>query len=1029
MLLIVLGIICSGTLSAQRSERTIFQFQHTGWTSKDGAPSPMWSFAQTTDGTLWMTAFDGLYRFDGIRFEPYALPATLSSYVGDARALLATPDGGLWIGLNRGGAFFLKDGHAVGYDRSTGLPAGTVYQFAVDQQNTLWVGSATGLARFDGSQWHPIGKGSGYTGKSALVLFVDRAGTLWVASEDTLFFLPRDEASFHIYENHTDQINSIGQTPDGTLWVAEDEGTSRSRKVHLIRPMPRVPEIESKPIPKVFEIVGGSTVLVDHAGGLWIDTTSKDGLFRVRDPEPLETNRPSSFEEPYFEKFTQTDGLTGEAVSRAQLEDRDGNLWFSSNLGLDRFRESDVVPIIDFGGYTPLTKGDNGDVWSFREGYPHHFLLHLHGLVATRQFIDMNPSAVDRDSNGTLWMGGAGEISSYTKGQLVRYAFPKEIPPQEVQSIVSDHSGAVWVAIIRGRVYRFKEGVWTLLGNQNLPRASVQFIFTDSSGRIWFGYPGSSDKKDHFPRMAVLDGDHVKTFFVADGPQVTNSQVMAQGHGHLWVGAERGLSLYKNDHFQTLLVDEDDALINITGIVETSSGDLWLNTEPGIIHIPVSEVNRAIADPAYRMHCEKFDALDGLRGSGLRYRPIPTLVESTDGRLWFLRMGGIFQIDPNHLLRNTPPPSVIIRSIDSGSETHQGKDRVDFPAGTTSVQIRYTAPNLSIPERVRFRYKLEGADRDWQDAGTRRQAFYTNLRPGHYRFQVTARNGDGVWNKVGDFVAVTIAPLWYQTDWFISFCVALGIFSLWGIYRIRIWQVERAITARFDERLSERTRMARELHDTFLQTIQGSKFVVDNGLEEPLDSEKMHRALGQVSGWLDQAITEGRAALNSLRSSTTLKNELGPALRRVAESGVVPPDMTISVSIIGDVRELHPIVRDELYRIGQEAIQNAKAHSHGSALAIELTYGQDLAIQVRDNGVGIDPCYAMSGREGHHGLQGMRERAARIQGRLTLISSAESGTSISVIVPGSVSFLHPETGVLSNLRKLYRQIVSGAETL
>jgi signal transduction histidine kinase/ligand-binding sensor domain-containing protein len=989
----------------------------------------MFAFAQTTDGILWMAAYDGLYRFDGIRFEPYSLPAALTPYVGDARALLATPDGGLWIGLNWGGAIFLKDGHTVGYDLWKGVAQGAVYQFTVDQQGTLWAGTTTGLAKFDGSRWHRVGKDSGFSGKSAQALFVDRAGTLWVASEDALFLLPRGETTFHIYRDHVGHITSMGQTPDGMLWAAQDEDSSGTRKAPVIRPLPQQTGMEDKGLPKMFAIVGVSAVLIDHAGSLWMEATDKAGLFRVRDPKPLETNKPSFFKGPFFENFTQKNGLTGDDMTTAQMEDRDGNLWFSTNFGVDRFRESNVVPIIDYGGATPLVKGDNGDAWSFRRDYPNHYLLHLHGLTATRQPLDEYPSAVDRDSNGTLWMGGYGEISSYSKGRLVKYAFPKGIPPEDVQAVVLDHSGALWVAIVQGRVFRFKHGEWVLLGNQNLPRASVMFIFTDSSGRIWFGYPGSNEKKDLFPRMALLDGDHVKTFFVADGPQVTNSQVMAEGTGHLWVGGERGLSLFRNNRFQTLLADESDVLVGITGIVETSKGDLWLNAEPGIVHISAAEVDRAIADPAYRMHCENFDALDGITGKGLKFRPIPTLVESTDGRLWFLRTGEIFQIDPNHLLRNTTPPSVMIRSIDSGSLTHEGTGLATFAAGTTNVQIRYTAPNLSVPERVRFRYKLEGADREWQDVGTRRQAYYTNLRPGHYRFRVTARNADGVWNNVGDTVAFTIEPLWYQTDWFLSLCVALGIVSLSGLYRIRIWQVERAITARFDERLSERTRMARELHDTFLQTIQASKFVVDDGLEEPLNQEKMHNALGQVSGWLDQAIAEGRAALNSLRSSTILKNELGAALRRAAESGVVPDGMTISVLVIGDVRELHPIVRDELYRIGQEAIQNAKTHSHGSVLGIDLTYGQDLAIHVRDNGVGIDPRYTISGREGHHGLQGMRERAARIQGRLTIISSAESGTNISVIVPGSVSFLHPESGMLSNLRKLYRRIISGHETL
>ncbi len=987
----------------------------------------MFGFAQTTDGFLWMAAYDGLYRFDGIRFEPYSLPADVTSHVGDARALMATPDGGLWIGLNWGGAVFLKDGHAVVYDQSKGLPTTTVLQFIVDQQGTLWAGTLAGLVRFDGSRWHRIEKDSGFVAKSAQLLFVDRAGTLWVSSADTLFFLPRGETTFRIYKDHAGYINSIGQTPDGTLWAAQDEGTSRIRKLHLIRPMSPESGIEDKRLPKVYEIMGGSTVLVDHAGGLWINSTSKDGLFRVRDPKPLETNKPSPFKKPSFESFTQADGLTGEATSPAQMEDRDGNLWFSSNLGVDRFRESDVVPITDFGGYTPLTKGTNGDVWSFREGYPHHYLLHLHGLTATSQPLDMNPSAADRDPNGTLWMGGYGEISSYTKGRLARYPFPKQSPPQGVQAVVLDHFGGLWVAIIQGRVYRFKDGVWALLGNQKgLPRASVMFIFPDSSGRIWFGYP---EGKEDTLRMAVLDGDHVRRFSTTDGPQITSGQVMAEGAGHLWVGGERGLSLFRNDRFQPLLADENDAFVNITGIVETSNGDLWMNAEPGIVHISAAEVGRAITDPTYRMHCENFGVLDGLSGKGVKFRPVPTLVESTDGRLWFLTMGGIFQIDPKHLLRNTTPPSVMIRSVDSGNQTHEGAGRVTFTAGTTNVQIQYTAPNLSIPERVHFRYKLEGSDQEWQDVGTRRQAFYTNLSPRHYRFHVTASNDGGVWNEVGDSVDFTIEPAWYQTHWFLGLCIALGIVSVWSLYRIRVWQMERASAARFDERLSERTRMARELHDTFLQTIQGSKFVVDDGLEEPLDAEKMHRALGQVSGWLEQAIAEGRAALNSLRSSTTLKNELGPSLRQVAESGTVPDGMTISVSVIGSARELHPIVRDELYRIGAEAIQNAKSHSSGSRLNIDLTYSQSLTIRIRDNGVGIDPAYATKGKEGHHGLQGMRERAERIQGKLTILSSPESGTHISVIVPGSVSFLHPDTGILANLRRLYRPASGDDKTL
>lgn len=1029
VLLLMLSIVNTGVLNAQRSERTIFQFQHTGWEAKDGAPSPLFAFAQTTDGVLWMAAYDGLYRFDGIRFEPYVLPAALTTYVGDARALLATPDGGLWIGLNWGGAIFLKDGHTIGYDRNKILPIGGILQFALDHDGKLWAATTGGLARFDGSRWHHVGDKCGFTGRSAESLLVDRAGTLWVASADTLFYLPRGVKEFLIYKDHLGHIGSMGQTPDGTLWAAEDEDSAGMIKAPVIQPLPENAGTRDIKIPKVFLIAGVVGVLVDRSGGLWMEAADKGGLFRVRDPKPLETNSSSSFEGPSFENFNAKNGLTADDMTSADMEDRDGNVWFSTNFGVDRFREANVVPIINYGGTTPLVKGSNGDVWSFRDSSPIHYLLRLHGLKVTRQPLNEYPSAADRDADGSLWMGGYGEISSYSNGRLVKYPFPKGIPPNDVQSVVLDHAGALWVAIVQGRVFRFKRGDWVLLGNEKLPRESAMFIFADSLGRIWFGYPGGENEKDSFPRVAALDGDRVQTFFVADGPRITNVQVMAEGAGRLWFGGERGLALFRNNHFQTLLAEESDALQGINGIVQTANGDLWLNDDPGIARIAAAEVERAIADPTHRMHCEVFDAMDGITGKGMKFRPVPTLVESTDGRLWFLKTGGIFQIDPNHVHRDMTPPTVLIRSVDSGKQVHGLESGIRFAAGTTGVQIRYTAPNLSAPERVRFRYKLIGADHDWQDAGARRQAFYTNLSPKHYRFQVTARNGEGSWNAVGASVEFTIEPTWYQTDWFLNLCIVIAVASVWSLYRIRIWQVERAITARFDERLSERTRMARELHDTFLQTIQGSKFVVDDGLEEPLDAEKMYRALGQVSGWLNQAITEGRAALNSLRSSTILKNELGPALRRAAESGVVPDGMTISVLVIGDARELHPIVRDELYRIGHEAILNAKNHSHASSLAIDLTYGSDLVMHISDNGVGIDPGYAASGREGHHGLQGMRERAARIKAKLTIRSSSDSGTDISVVVPSSVSFLHARSGISAKLRQISRRFINDHEAL
>lgn len=328
-------------------------------------------------------------------------------------------------------------------------------------------------------------------------------------------------------------------------------------------------------------------------------------------------------------------------------------------------------------------------------------------------------------------------------------------------------------------------------------------------------------------------------------------------------------------------------------------------------------------------------------------------------------------VDPAIRASDIVPP-VHVEDVVVDRQAYAVGNGLHLPSIKSELEIDYTAPSFATPQKIHFRYMLHGWDKIWHNAGSRRQAFYNNLPPGKYTFQVIASNNDGAWNAQGASLNFEVLPTWYQTRTFLVACLAAAILFTWAVYRLRVRQIARAIGVRFDERLLERTRMARELHDTFLQTIQGSKLVVDDGLEEPQDPEKMRRALGQVSGWLEQAIEEGRAALNSLRSSTTMKNELGPALRRAAESGVVPDGMTVSVSVIGDARELHPIVRDELYRIGNEAIQNAKNHSHGSRLSIDLTYGHDLTLHVGDNGVGIDPDYAIGGKEGHHGLQGMR---------------------------------------------------------
>jgi signal transduction histidine kinase len=287
---------------------------------------------------------------------------------------------------------------------------------------------------------------------------------------------------------------------------------------------------------------------------------------------------------------------------------------------------------------------------------------------------------------------------------------------------------------------------------------------------------------------------------------------------------------------------------------------------------------------------------------------------------------------------------------------------------------------------------------------------------------VIACNNDGVWNEEGATLGFSIAPAWFQTTWFLVACVVIGAIAVWAIYRFRCRQIARVISARFDERLAERTRMARELHDTFLQTIQGSKLVADDALDPSTDFVRMRHAMEQLSVWLEQAMREGRAALNSLRTSTTQKNDLAEAFRRATDNGLTPGSMQATFSVMGDARNMHPIVRDEVYRIGYEAIRNAYKHSQASRLDVELRYAQDLALRVRDNGIGIDPSTAARGKDGHFGLPGMRERTARIGGKLTLISSTNSGTEIKLVIPGGIIFQKESATRFEKIKALLRRM-------
>jgi signal transduction histidine kinase len=422
-----------------------------------------------------------------------------------------------------------------------------------------------------------------------------------------------------------------------------------------------------------------------------------------------------------------------------------------------------------------------------------------------------------------------------------------------------------------------------------------------------------------------------------------------------------------------------------------------------------------------------FGPLDGARPNLFNGSPAQT----PDGELWSAN-GYDFQIiDRHHLPFNSIPPPVNVEMVSADGKELIPNHKLRLPPHTREVQIDYAGLSLRIPEQVRFRYRLYGHDANWVEAGVRRQAFYNDLRPGHYVFQVIASNNDGIWNKKGAEIAVDLQPAWYQTMWFRVLAVFIGAGLVVTAYYLRIRRYAASLKIRFDERLDERTRLARDLHDTLLQTIQGSKLVADHARGHVDNPQSTVRALDRLSEWLERAIAEGRDALEALRSSASESNSLTAALRRAAGDCSFDQQLEGSVSTCGMDRELHPIARDEVYRIGYEAIRNACMHSGGTELRIQIHYRRrSLQLDVQDNGRGMDATLLESGRAGHFGLTGMRERALSLGGTLKIVSTPDLGTTVSLCLPGKAVYLNrpwlPNFWIAKTVRRTRHNVDSGS---
>jgi len=552
-----------------------------------------------------------------------------------------------------------------------------------------------------------------------------------------------------------------------------------------------------------------------------------------------------------------------------------------------------------------------------------------------------------------------------------------------------------------------EDGAWTPYGGiAALPRGPAITIVRDHRDRLWFSYPGGN--------VAVLDGEQVRLYSKADGLQIGNVMANYPGRIDQWLGGELGLARFDGDRFHTVQSVPELPLDGITGIVETAGGDLWLNSRTGIVHLAAPELESSRVDASYRVRGEAFGAFDGVVGSAANLRPLPSAIEAGDGKLWFSTNGGFYGIDPKRRVHNKMPPPVHIRALTVGDRQLEPESGIRLPERTTAIRFDYVALSLTAAEKVRYRYRLDGVDTGWRPITATRQALYTNLRPGRYTFHVIAANNDGVWNDEGASVAFTIPPAFAQTGWFFAPCLVGGALAVWALVRLRVRQVAAQVRGRLEERMAERERIARDLHDTLLQSFHGLLLRFQTAYKLlPARPTEAKQNLGDAIESAFDAITEGRDAVQGLRTSAAQGNDLATAIKTLGQELATQANdqstVHLRVEVEGTPQTLQPLVRDEIYRIAGEALRNAFHHARATHIEVDLWYDERrLRLRVRDDGTGIEAkLLREQGQPGHYGIAGMRERAKLMGGTLAVWTAPNSGTEVELTIPASRAYATP----------------------
>jgi len=1000
---VVVTLMCA--LFCQRSfalnpEWQIYQYGHRAWKIDDGfLGGYVNAIAAGAGGYLWVGTDKGLFRFDGLGFRQWN-PPDGSRTPALVSGLLDDKEGGLWIGTGDG-LIHWNGQRVTHYKENQGV---IVFSMSKGGDGTVWftftqikAGNEDRLCAVTGEKMICYGKKDGIdvatsSGPPLLAVAVDSSGKTWMGTPQSLVEWNAGTAKVHVLDslkNNSQQlgINTLAVDADGSILAGimrtgPGLGLQRFRDGKWSTVTAPGFDGSQHKIMRVF---------VDSHQAVWAGTYD-EGIYRLYQGR--------------VDHFENKNGLTGNGVV-SMFEDGEDSLWVGTVAGLDQFYQR-AVQGFSKTVYPKAAEFDNlvtlpdGTLWIGGDGT-------LHTLRnGTNTFVQMPVNLTGKqvttifgDRTGHTWIGVDNTLNLYDKGQFTPVKVSNNRPTGMIVSMAEDTDGNLWALTLGPPRTILQVNPKTLQASALPAAVDASKIAADPKGGLWIGT--NTGGLLHFWKGKLTSVRFVPEF------RSRIAQLSVMPSGEVLAASESGLGYLKGEAIQLLGIRNGLPCGNINNFVFDAKGNLWLYAQCGLIEVSQREFELWRDNPSIRIQVSVLDSSDGIRP---HFPPFEGAARSGDGRLWFNGMDSLQMIDPERLHRNTTPPPVHIEGIRADFQDRALAESVELPPLTRDIEISYTALSFVAPQKILYRYRLLGFDQDWHDVGARQQAVYMNLKPRTYAFQVIASNNDGVWNAEGATLRFTIPPKFYQTAWFRVAGVVVFAMLLWALYQLRLHQLRRQFELGLEERVGERTRIARDLHDTLLQTLHGLMFQFQAARNLlPRSPENAERAIDDAISGTEQAIDESRDAIHDLRTQPPPTGDLAQLLERTTEefatAQVTNQNLpAFRVIVEGERRTLSSTFQNEVYRIALELIRNAFRHAAATQIEAEIRYDRNsFRLRLRDDGKGMDPkVLEQTRRPGHWGLPGARERAARIRAKLEFWSQEGAGTEVELTAPAAVAY-------------------------